>query len=532
MAEAGEVTIKEAQEQIREVGYNFIRPMKSFLSKADVEPNGLEYEDEFAGKYVSSGVAGASSGIIEPPFLPKLLQGLVQQSNAVQACIEAVVTNVHGTGYVVESKDPNLEGEAKITPEAKKVLEFFDEVWPKTTFNQLRKQIGEDVEIFGMAYVEIVRNMRGQLVMLRRLDPKPMRMVKLGEPITVNISIWRGGEEIKVNTAMRYRRYVQQLGSKFIYFKEYGCPLPINKKNGEFKEPNERVKMMTKKELGSEILAFTKMPDVDTPYCVPAWITQTPSVLGSRKAEEFNLDYFNAGGVPPFMVFVHGGIMATQAKIDLQHYLASKPGAKQGVPVFETYASGGSLDSSGSVRVTVERFGNERQKDSMFENYDAKCEERIRRAWRLPPLFVGSAKDYTFATAYASYTMAEAQVFAPMRREFDATINSTIIRELDPTGSVAFRSLPTSVNDVTNQLTALELAVNARAITPTELVEAINTSTSLHLTVRPGADQEFEERGAAEIEGLKNPAPANSATANQVKPGSKKPTPVKTPAAA
>jgi hypothetical protein len=31
--------------------------------------------------------------------------------------------------------------------------------------------------------------------------------------------------------------------------------------------------------------------------------------------------------------------------------------------------------------VTIERFGGDRTTDSMFENYDAKCEERVRRAF-------------------------------------------------------------------------------------------------------------------------------------------------------
>jgi hypothetical protein len=33
----------------------------------------------------------------------------------------------------------------------------------------------------------------------------------------------------------------------------------------------------------------------------------------------------------------------------------------------------------------------------MFEGYDAKCEVRVRRSFRLPPIFVGEASDYSFA---------------------------------------------------------------------------------------------------------------------------------------
>src|SRR5690606_20257571 len=104
------------------------------------------------------------------------------------------------------------------------------------------------------------------------------------------------------------------------------------------------------------------------------------------------------------------------------------------IPVIETISTGGSLENASQVRVTVERFGAERQSDSMFEKYDERCEKRVRRAWRLPPLFVGASDDYNYASAFASYMHAEAQIFAPERAEFDEIINRTIMRELDPSG--------------------------------------------------------------------------------------------------
>jgi capsid portal protein len=49
---------------------------------------------------------------------------------------------------------------------------------------------------------------------------------------------------------------------------------------------------------------------------------------------------------------------------------------------------------------------------------------------RLPPLFLGYAADYNFATAQTSYMVAEARVFEPERTEFDDLMNKTIIKEL------------------------------------------------------------------------------------------------------
>lgn len=478
------------------VGMQVVRKNTS-VARDSATSNGMDYEDEFTGKY-SGIVAGTTIHILEPPYAMKTLEGLIQHNNALQPCIDAMVTNVHGTGCTIQYKTTKEEetAEDKTDTKLEEVKAFFDEVFPGVSFKQLRKLIGRDREVFGNAYVEVIRNLRGEMIMLRRLDPKLVRLVRLSDPLEVDMMLRRGGKEFKTKTVVRFRRFVQSVGSDFVFFKEYGCPQEIDKKSGTLYDKGDKIRLFREKKLGSEIIWLPKVPDVETSYGVPVWAPQMPSVLGSRKAEEHNLDYFDSGGVPPFMVFVHGGQMAPKAAEDLRNYMSSKPNAKQGVPVFEAYSTGGNLDGGGgSVRITVERFGQERQKDAMFESYDKNSEMKIRRAWRLPPLFVGGTEDYTFATAYASYTTAEAQVFAPEREEFDAWVNSTIMRELNPEGDIIYRSMPMTVQDVEKQLTGLELAAGQRAVSPTELVRNINGIVSLDLKVADGADEQWKETG-------------------------------------
>lgn len=531
--------------EVPQMAFTMIRKNVDMARNA-VQTNALEFEDTFQGRYISS-ATGNSQGaqIMEPPYLPEVLEQLVQTNNTLQSCIDAVVTNVHSTGHTISLKKPVEDPNAPPNPTVELINGFFNEVYPHTTFRQMRKQIGRDEEVFGMYYIEVIRDLKGTMKMLRRIDPKTMRMVKLPQPMDTTISLWRGSEEVKVKTGVRSRRFVQAIGLKFIYFKEYGSPFLINKKTGELlaDTAENRMLLLKNQAMGSEILSRGKIPDILTPYMVPCWVPQIPSIVGSRKAEEYNLDYFDNGGVPPFIIIVQGGVMADKARTDMQNYFSSKPGAKQGVPVFEAYASGGSLDQAGSVRVTVERFGTERQKDSMFETYDARCEDRVRRAWRLPELFTGSTKSMTFATAYASYTTAEAQVFTPLRDDFDEMMNSTIMCELDESGETIFKSRPMSINDVTNQLVGLELMIQQRAISPSELVKEVNEITSLNAKTYHGADDEFDAVGKAILDPanpVQGPTAGVSATAannHTGKPGTlsapvrtKKPIPIPHPA--
>lgn len=495
-----------------------------------IESNELEYEDEFKGLYGLGVIQGAASDIqvIEPPVTPKRLMGLVQQNNTLQPCIDAMVRNVHGTGYAIELKEAVAGQDQTNDPTVKKTRGWFDEVWPRVSFQQLRKQMGMHKEQCGNAYWEILRNLKGELMMLRDLDPRLMRLVALSPVTEQKVTIKRGGEDITLNVMMRYRRFVQVLGTKRVFYKEYGCPMLINKKTGALLDDNaaNRIQLFRDQAMGSEVLHFRGMEDVDTPYGVPKWYPQMPSVLGSRKAEEFNLEYFNAGGVPPIMIFVQGGTLGGKMKEALEEFLSSKPGAKQGAPVFEVQSTGGTIDNPGQgARVTVEKFDQARQKDSMFENFDEKCEGRIRRAWRLPPIFVGKSDDYNLATAQASYAVAEAQVFKPERDEFDDLMNNTIMREVDPSGKTVMRSIGLPVKDVNQQLLAANAAFAAGGLAVDHYIETLNEVASMAMKVREGATEQHAklmeqkvDMGGALIEVAKRPPPTQAGAA----PGSTK----------
>ena len=99
----------------------------------------------------------------------------------------------------------------------------------------------------------------------------------------------------------------------------------------------------------------------------------------------------------------------------------------------------------------------------------------------MPPLFIGATDDYNFASAYASYLVAEAQVFAPERQEFDDMVNRKIMRELDKEGKFEYRSRPINMKDIEKQLAALKIAIDGQTIGRQQLVDQLNSMTSLDL---------------------------------------------------
>ena len=277
-----------------------------------------------------------------------------------------------------------------------------------------------------------------------------------------------------------------------MYFKEFGSTRDLHKKTAVWAKDGQRLQAAQR---ATEIIHFTVIPDAHTPYGVPRWIMQTPSVLGSRKAEEFNLDFFDNGGVPPVMIVLQGGVLQAATRQAIQQ-MNSGPAAKNNrVQVLEVEPTGGGLNQSTppQARVTVERFGADRQKDGMFETYDEKCEERVRRAFRLPQMFLGQSKDYNFATAFASYTVAEAQVFKPERDMFDEIISLKLLTAMGYDG-YRLRSRPLVIEDATLKLQGIEVVMGmGDQVEPSDVVTEVNNITGTKLKVSDAAPKLAEK---------------------------------------
>jgi PBSX family phage portal protein len=448
-------------------------------SAGAVASNAFDPEDEYQKLYVGGVNAKA---ILAPPYFPRRLDRLSQENNTLSPCIEAMVTNIDDTGFIFEKQDSESLQEDVTDQNVIALNNFFAEPWPGETFRSIRKKVRRDRQRTGNGYMEVIRNPQGKIVFLRHVDAKMMRIVKLDNPTVTTKTVMRGGVEVSIKMQVREHRYVQLLnGLQLMYFKQFGSERDLDKTTGFWSEKGQRLPANKR---ASEILHFTDLPDAHTPYGVPCWIGQMPSVVGSRKAEEFNVEFFDNGGVPPLLILLQGGVLTKETRVALEQMLHQGASKANRTQILEAEPVGGSIEQSSTARITVERFGHDRQTDAMFEKYDDKCELRVRRGFRIPPIFIGQANDASFATAYASYVVAEAQVFKPAREEFDEFISLNLLPEMGYRG-YRMRSLPMQINDSAKQLQAIELAGKTDRVDPGELVHNINETMGLHMKVSP-----------------------------------------------
>ena len=436
-------------------------------------------EDAFSSIYWD----GASGKVLKPPYDFAALEDLVETNNAISPCIAAYEINIDGSGYNLQLNGASIEqGEADST--AEEIFDFFNEVSPGKSMTSLRKDLRVTLEKTGNAFVEVIRNIRGDIICLLLLPTNMMRLLRLGPAVSVTRRLKRFGRMQEVNLALRERAYVQVVGlGKFVFFKEFGSSRDINRETGEWSR-----KKLPYTIAGNEILHFIAQTAANSPYGVPRWINQVPSVVGSRRAEELNLDFFNSGGIPPVLVFITGGSISGIVRKQLESIFNAAPKDTTRGAVVEVQATSGTLDKENKPDVLVEKFGSEAQSDSMFENYDIKCEKRVRRAFRLPPLFVGSSDDYNYASAYASYLVAEAQVFAPERQSFDEIMNMSVMQEFDPNGEYTYKSKQISIKSVEAQLKGLLLLRGVNGVEAPAWINSVNEVCSLKVPFVEGAE--------------------------------------------
>lgn len=481
-----------APDNVRKLQTNVTAIMKA---EPQITSNALDIEDTFLNNYTSQ--------VIQPEISPDTYYSLVEQNNSLNQCISAMEVNIDGTGFdVVRTDKEELGTEDEKAVEL--INEFLMEVSPTTSFVTLRRQLRRQLEISGYGCIEVIRNPKDEIVFLRTLESKSIRLMKLADPVVTQKSLIRGGVELKIQAVARERRFVQLVARKKVYFKEFASNRDLAKATGVFVETGKRLPF---EERASEIIYLTVHRSAVSPYGVPRWLNQLPSVLGSRSAEELNLEYFAAGGIPPLMVFISGGAMAQTARKQLEGLLAGKARNKLKGIVADIQSTSGTIDKGGGVRVDVESFGSDRQQDSMFENYDVRCEQRVRASFRLPPLFVGKADDYSYASVFASYTLAEAQVFQPERMEFDEAFNNTVMKEMTK-GQYRIKSKPLTVADAETNLNTLRTAMNGGAITKSDLVENLNLVGSVNLKMLEEEDgEEIAERfsGSSSADQVRNP---------------------------
>ena len=358
---------------------------------------------------------------ITPPFDLRGLKTMVNQSTILPQCARAYRNNIPGFGIGIRYKEDVDE-----TPEMAAEFTRAQELIELLNLDMDTKEVFEDIiearETYGIAYLEVIRNMGGEVSQIEFIkDTAAVTKTRPLEPYQDAEFWYKGRIEVRPKKFMKYR---QQSGGSVVYFKEFGDKRIMDKRSGEY------VEQLDIEYQANEIIEF---PIGTEPYGEVRWIGQVLSVDGARKAEFLNNNYFENGRHTPLMIMIKGGTLTDESFTKLQAYMNDIKGAagQHAFIILETEAADNALDFEGEKHpdIEVKDLAGMLQTDELFQSYLDNGRKKVQSAFLLPDLYVGYTTDFNRATAQTAMEVTEKQVFQPERKSLAWVINNKLLNE-------------------------------------------------------------------------------------------------------
>lgn len=421
--------------------------------------------DPFQPYYVEEAATGEAA-ILQPPYNMEVLAQVNTLSNMLMRCVTAYCICIDGLGHqYVKAKHLKDKSEEpkEMQAEIAQLQSLFDLCNPDQNMIELRKALRRDFEMTGMAYMEVVRNRIGEIAELYRIPSHSCRLTssdKAGTVYEQNVRDMSGKFAVKMRNK-KFRRVVQYFGyGDKVYFKEFGDPRDISLRTGK---PDS-----SEGGLANEVIVF-KNEQAYGHYGIPRWMGSFLGIVGSRKADEVNVLFFDNKTIPPMVISVSGGQLTDETLEVLRDTIDKE---LKGVDNFHKTLILEAIPHSGGVvgderlspvKIDIQPLTQYIQSDATFQGYKKNVADDVRKDFRLPPLFIGASEEYNRATALESVKVAENQVFKPERDAFDTVINRTILADMQ-INSVDFESNGLMTADHTGVLRAIGAVKEAASI--------------------------------------------------------------------
>lgn len=413
------------------------------------------------------------SDILEPRYNPKYLSDLPHISSTLDELLDAMAQNVDGFGYGVRlrrgihvTNETPEEVKQEIANEYNGLLTFFDHCSTEESFTELRKRTRYDLELFGWAGWEIIRDNAGHIVGIERVPSLSLRATSYGtESILMDGVIWeptQNGQvvERKVRVRRFFRRYVQVLpGREKVWFKALGDPRVMDATTGKFHDDPDEV---PPEKRATEILWFSLAATDNSPYGKPRYIAELYSIAGTRSAEEINFETLDHNMIPSMIMAVSGGAQLTEGTIlRIREWVKRVRDGQNmsSILLIEAQPAKPGVAKAPDAKIEIIKMRDLQREDAMFMDYLKSNDERIRACFRLPDIFTGGGGKYNRAVADRLRRTAEEQVFAPIRKAFDWKITTELFQAM----GIKYHRFVSNAPNIVSDQTVIDMMPKAEA---------------------------------------------------------------------
>lgn len=416
---------------------------------------------------------GDSPALLEPPLAYRDLMKVYLQSTILRQCVESYTVNIESFGHVLEYIGPTGKQDSLAARnEHARLSRVIDNITTDGRPLQThREDARKDFEIMGARAFEVGEDAAGRTTMFNHVPTHTLRMTQREKEYTPveMINPMTGGTYMVLR---RFRRFLQinDKGEK-VWFKEYGDPRSMDPATGKFGP-------LAIEDQATSIY-YQPLYTPGTPYGMPRWSGVIPALLGSREAEMVNLNFFRDNAIPAMAVLVSGGALSAESFDKIEQYIAGVRGQKSmnRIVVLEASASDADvLSTDGSLpspKVDIKPMLSERQHEGLFANYINAAEEKVLSSFRLPPVYVGKAKEYNRASAFAAMLVADQQIFTPERTSWDTMFQTIVLSTHNPK-FWRYRSVGPALSDPQEVTKVVDSLAREGGLTPNVAIKLAN----------------------------------------------------------
>lgn len=373
--------------------------------------------------------------LVRPLFDPVSLCTFSYNADILGQCVEAIYVNLHYTGFRLDFIAPAMEPETEETTsdivERGRILKLLTYPNYRQSLKKLNAELEIDKNYTGGSYMEVVRNLAGEPAELHAVSARTMR-ISTPDKEPVKHDQWIRNEDGTWEKIIRYtnfRKYCQMVGGTKVWFKEFGDPRQLDKYTGEFEEEGKEIPFERR---ATEIIHDCYLSR-NTIYGEPPWISELVNIAASNSAKSVNYLYFENRAIPDFVITVSGGYLGDKAVEQVKQYMQSHlkgMNAFHSTMVLEakpfTFEDATGSEKATPVRIEIEPLTQFMQHDQQFQELIKNTQKWARESFRLPPLLIGGAEEYSHAATKEAKTVAEQQVFGPRREEVNDKYNRII----------------------------------------------------------------------------------------------------------
>lgn len=382
------------------VSSNFLRDtvIKSVLNEYEIKskeisPDELTYGDE----------------CIEPPFNPLELDKLRDISGLHDICI------------TVKCEDAIFNGKKIISTTGDNIPFEFENLLNDFNFDEECESFLEDLETFGYAGLELIRENNGVLKSVNHIPSLYLRMCRDKKRV-----------KQKINATERYFKLYDPLETR-----------NLNYQTGQFDDN------ITSETIANEIIWFNTKSSESKVYGRPKYLSELDAILTDNAIIEYQQGHFKAHGIPNYIITVTGSIEESEDytiddwETDLEEEfknISNEPGTALCVVI--------PSQDDDKINVNVTKIGEEKKEGSFIELTES-VSARIRRIHQVPMERLGDSDSSGIASNRTEMLLKNysKSTVGNLQKRMSNLINKIIMESIFETMEYKIEYLPVNFDE-------------------------------------------------------------------------------------